>query len=75
MCKPLDEANALVRSLDIILLGLEADATDAMSPYRTERAVQDVKQGLKSARSSVNQLQAKLQEVPHAIAQTGIDGA
>jgi len=90
MCKPLDEANALIRSLDVILLGIESDAVEALSPYRTERAVQDVKQGLKSARSAVNQLLTSrlteqssecsplkfaLSKETHAIAQTGIDGA
>lgn len=74
MCKPLDEANALVRSLDIIILGLESDAVEALSPYRTERSVRDVKEGLKSARKSVTQLQAKLLEVPYGNAEAGIDG-
>jgi hypothetical protein len=75
MCKPLDEATELVRSLDITLLGLEADAVEALSSYRTERSVKDVRVGLKEARSSMNKLLTKIQEVPHAIAQAGIDGA
>lgn len=53
---PLDEAKALVRSLRLILLGIETDAQEALSPYRTEQSIRDVRTGLKSARVSADQL-------------------
>jgi hypothetical protein len=74
MCRKLVEANALVRSLDIILLGIEADANEALSPYRTERSLRDMREGLKFARSSLDQLLIKIGEVPHADAQARDDG-
>ena len=61
-----EETNALVRSLDIILLGLEADVHEALSSYRTERSMRDVKEGLKSARKSLDQLIAKGEANGHA---------
>ena len=63
MSQQLAEAKALVRSLHITLLGVETDAQEALSPFRTERSIRDVKEGLKSARGSVNSLLVKLEEV------------
>jgi len=53
---PIDEAKALVRSLRVTLLGVETDAQEALSPYRTERSIRDVRAGIQDARRSVDQL-------------------
>lgn len=79
---PTDDAKALVRSLRITLLGIETDAQEALGPFRTEQSCRDVRAGLKTAMTSVNQLLdllsaevEKPERSQNGNAQVGVPGA
>ncbi len=55
-----DAIEPLVRRLDLVLMGIKADAAEATHVVRSERAKRDLEAGLKEANTLLVQLKAEL---------------
>lgn len=58
--RQLKEAHQLARRVHVTLLGVKADAVDAFGPIRLKRTEDDLKGGIESARSQLDDLEAVL---------------